>query len=457
MKTIIIIIGLLLTMPLGAHAQTREVISEHYVQRALDVSRSITDDVSYDAGNTGTWYQFQQRLFRTSQLCSGTLYQLRGLSLQANSLAQRSSCFQHDLSSLEQEINNNCMLMSEVVSHGSVFDIALVQFSNTFLLNRYKFLVENALNPDTEDEDWPIFNDKDERQPNLCAFHSSYQDPYELHITPDPDNPDDNGDKERRVLIGCTEEALKIVKPFYALADQSIETYNAIYDKREELLPDSTTNLDVEPLTLEGCRLLPEDAEDNPDITVQELKQWSYISLSPQHNPFLVFPDPVTLLTRFYTSRIKWGIQRELTETAQTSETLKEEYTNNTKSFWSFWDFFSQPNRDRYTDVSGSQAAKDIPVIEGVVTPLYGNDSVIESLKSLQELTQDSSKGLRRFVINLATYLNRTCIDRPCKNRLEYVLKVAFSDNCFPYSNASNISTEALQKCLDDADIDLKL
>jgi len=419
MKTIIIIIGLLLTMPLGAHAQTREVISEHYVQRALDVSRSITDDVSYDAGNTGTWYQFQQRLFRTSQLCSGTLYQLRGLSLQANSLAQRSSCFQHDLSSLEQEINNNCMLMSEVVSHGSVFDIA--------------------------------------RQPNLCAFHSSYQDPYELHITPDPDNPDDNGDKERRVLIGCTEEALKIVKPFYALADQSIETYNAIYDKREELLPDSTTNLDVEPLTLEGCRLLPEDAEDNPDITVQELKQWSYISLSPQHNPFLVFPDPVTLLTRFYTSRIKWGIQRELTETAQTSETLKEEYTNNTKSFWSFWDFFSQPNRDRYTDVSGSQAAKDIPVIEGVVTPLYGNDSVIESLKSLQELTQDSSKGLRRFVINLATYLNRTCIDRPCKNRLEYVLKVAFSDNCFPYSNASNISTEALQKCLDDADIDLKL
>jgi hypothetical protein len=46
----------------------------------------------------------------------------------------------------------------------------------------------------------------------------------------------------------------------------------------------------------------------------------------------------------------------------------------------------------------------------------------------------DEERGLRAFVRNFAWYIRRSCIFRPCNERLEQILKLNFADSCFPYT-----------------------
>jgi hypothetical protein len=53
----------------------------------------------------------------------------------------------------------------------------------------------------------------------------------------------------------------------------------------------------------------------------------------------------------------------------------------------------------------------------------------------LATLAHEMSGGLRGFVRDYAFFLRRTCLQRPCNERLERVLKIVFQDACFPYTN----------------------
>ena len=39
----------------------------------------------------------------------------------------------------------------------------------------------------------------------------------------------------------------------------------------------------------------------------------------------------------------------------------------------------------------------------------------------------------RSFVRDFAYFLRRSCIDRPCSQRLDRILKIVFTDECFPF------------------------
>lgn len=56
---------------------------------------------------------------------------------------------------------------------------------------------------------------------------------------------------------------------------------------------------------------------------------------------------------------------------------------------------------------------------------------------AVRGLTRHASKkeGMRSFVTGLSYWLRLTCIDRACNKRLEQILKIAFTDECFPYAN----------------------
>jgi len=62
-------------------------------------------------------------------------------------------------------------------------------------------------------------------------------------------------------------------------------------------------------------------------------------------------------------------------------------------------------------------------------------EPVRPAMKRGIELVKDSNSGLRKFGKGYAYFLRRTCIDRPCNDRLETILKVLFSDECFPYAS----------------------
>jgi hypothetical protein len=59
-----------------------------------------------------------------------------------------------------------------------------------------------------------------------------------------------------------------------------------------------------------------------------------------------------------------------------------------------------------------------------------------KEVRTFAELAHDpGEKGLRKFVKTFAYYLRRTCIERPCSARLEQILRIAYEDECFPYTN----------------------
>ena len=80
---------------------------------------------------------------------------------------------------------------------------------------------------------------------------------------------------------------------------------------------------------------------------------------------------------------------------------------------------------------------------EAATFPLAA-DPQLEVAHSLEPLSKAISRlaklsvereGLRSFVLRYGYFLRRTCIYRPCNLVLERVLSIAFSDECFPYTN----------------------
>jgi hypothetical protein len=67
---------------------------------------------------------------------------------------------------------------------------------------------------------------------------------------------------------------------------------------------------------------------------------------------------------------------------------------------------------------------------------------VLEAIKPIRPaitrvigLVLQSDEGLRKFARNYAYFLRRSCIYRPCNEKLETIMKVLYSDECFPYAS----------------------
>ena len=60
------------------------------------------------------------------------------------------------------------------------------------------------------------------------------------------------------------------------------------------------------------------------------------------------------------------------------------------------------------------------------------------AMKKNAQLVTDSTKGMRKFGINFAYYLRRSCAYRPCNEKLETIIQILFSDECFPYATGSD-------------------
>lgn len=93
--------------------------------------------------------------------------------------------------------------------------------------------------------------------------------------------------------------------------------------------------------------------------------------------------------------------------------------------------------------------------------PIYRMAEVFQPVrgagKSLAEIAQKPD-GLRQVVIRFAWFLRRTCIDRVCNARLEWIMRVARTDSCFPYTDGTYLDQtceEPLWKrCVRDAELE---
>ncbi|MDB4978257.1 MAG: hypothetical protein JWM56_443 [Candidatus Peribacteria bacterium] len=56
--------------------------------------------------------------------------------------------------------------------------------------------------------------------------------------------------------------------------------------------------------------------------------------------------------------------------------------------------------------------------------------------------------GLRAFVRDFAYFLRRSCLERPCNERLDRVLKIVFQDACFPYTKGTYLTEDEKAACV---------
>ncbi len=62
--------------------------------------------------------------------------------------------------------------------------------------------------------------------------------------------------------------------------------------------------------------------------------------------------------------------------------------------------------------------------------------------------------SLRGFVRDFAYFLRRSCLERPCNERLDRVLKIVFQDKCFPYTNGEYLTSKEADECKKAAELD---
>lgn len=109
---------------------------------------------------------------------------------------------------------------------------------------------------------------------------------------------------------------------------------------------------------------------------------------------------------------------------------------------------FFRPERQQFQVQQAQQKAAAFSYVYDANAQLK---DVFTSMRSnMRDITQGVTQkdaGMRKFAINFAWYLRRSCIERPCTSSLENVLKILFADECFPYANGTYKSGDSYEAC----------
>lgn len=98
-----------------------------------------------------------------------------------------------------------------------------------------------------------------------------------------------------------------------------------------------------------------------------------------------------------------------------------------------------EDGRSGLIDFMLRQATQEAAVLPKVHdTPLQIRDAlspVRAAMKKNVELVHKPNVGLRKFARNYAYFLRRSCIYRPCNTKLETIVKILYTEECFPYAS----------------------
>lgn len=170
-------------------------------------------------------------------------------------------------------------------------------------------------------------------------------------------------------------------------------------------------------------------------------------AMTALRGPFSIVKKQLELLTAFLRNRTAQGNARLFPRDLQTADEVSSQDTqalenlNNEPGIYTLTRQQYRALNAAWSRYQGAQEASTFPVasdpsleIAEALKPLR------EAISGLARLTridpnQEKKTDLRSFVIRFASFLLRSCTDRACNASLEEVLKIAFKDECFPYTN----------------------
>lgn len=415
---------------------------------------------------------------------------------QQRDLPENTACLRVDLYLIEQKMNDVRKELQTAIKDEKIATIIRLQDLALFLNERFENVLKGSRDPLYQDETWwqrRLFEPEqtgwccgkegdvcNERKPTECAkeegtyvetakecsrlgctvtdavieaekmcpFHSNYLPP---SVT---------------AGYGCDLSALQKIIPDAkgALAESIKEEKNAM-EKVETALQEIVTKakaflqLQVEIDQLLGREsnlpsIVPPPAHKETEGCVPASDPlWGKGAVEWElRSSFSFEKDEQKILRAFQDLRLKQGGRRDPPKefikksTKGLLDSLFDDYGRNTFKIFS--------ERQGQLEAEVFAQASDTHLSIGNTVEL-----LVTSVGKLSDLARNKN-GLRGFVRDYAYFLRRTCINRPCNERLEQVLKIVFTDECFPYTNGNYLSdtceSPRWQKCMEKA-LDIKV
>lgn len=176
-----------------------------------------------------------------------------------------------------------------------------------------------------------------------------------------------------------------------------------------------------------------------------------------RRGPFSLSPNELVLMPKLSLLWNSWGRERLAPAYLRNANQLQDgtpekEMAQKMENGMLFWLLGARTDAQSYLkNFSLKQAREESAQIAKTVdAPLR----VLETLaplraevRSLALAVQSSDKGLRKFVRDFAAFLRTSCIFRPCNEQLDRILKIVFTDKCFPYTSGASLDADVAEEC----------
>lgn len=372
------------------------------------------------------------------------------------SLLQKTACFRYDKWLIERKMNE---IREKIDMETDARDASVVlplEQIYEFLSGEIDSLEHGGLDPEVrEDEEWAIqlFVEDDIDVPSdekLCFYNSDYApagvngygcDAGKLRWVMEQLSQDD----------GAFRDAVESELRAQTLVEQVIESRNSVEENFGRFLEG------IDDLVTGGMPQNDEFADAPAGGSSRMHKNQAgcadYVEpgvvLHAIRGPFAIDPDDAALALAFREFRIKSDEERPAPRDLQYDEdmfainALLNDQRRIIREFTS--------KRAALGSATFAAGADSGPAASDALKKLH------DGVRALVKLGNSLDGGLRAFVRDFAYFLRRSCLDRPCAARLDTVLKLVFSDSCFPYGNGeyANATSDDPQwkKCMEEAEL----
>jgi len=451
MKRLVFITGFLLTLlPQAAAAADSKVcqaikgitpISEHYVQKVLDRADEGMKHLQSASANQGFEQYLPSWARRIQQAANNLIDSYLTLSIAQDDLLDVTACLHVDELLLDCKMDEVQKELQSQLKKNSMWGIVQAEALLEFLRERKVHLVRGALNPGYEDPTWEVrwrFESQSSSaqassssSKGMCPFDSDYAAPGS-----DGYGCDDTvlGTISAYEPANAEKEALTSLKGEIDRYKQLAGTFKSLEDELKGLTGSPST-----PSSL--SRNEPPQGHRNLNGCLEQTPPDS-LRLRSVRSPFSYKKNDVSILSDFLAKRAAEGIFREKSDDLKNPEEFKDEERRKKeeKRTNPLTQLFRNAARQFVENVSGLQGKQESTLF--AVTP----DATLEIAEALGDLRQSVGElsrlsgpkdGVRSFVIKFAYFLRRSCIYRPCNTSLERVLRTAYADECFPYTDGT--------------------
>ncbi len=191
--------------------------------------------------------------------------------------------------------------------------------------------------------------------------------------------------------------------------------------------------------------------------------QWTVI---PARGAFFFRKDHLAIWKEFLRMQTEWAKKREFPSYFKNPDEffLEKDRKAAVKREVDSLKLLQHPRnimRDLWSTFSVRQAVQEASLLPKVQDAALQVQDVLSpirpAMQSAVSLVSTPGEGLRKFARNYAYFLRMSCMYRPCNERLETILKILSTDECFPYasgrfrvpSNGEATGTPSWELCLD--------